>query len=56
MPTILLNMSFICIISLEEERNQFNITIMSCKIHNFQGLVVANHPGKLSKNLNATKM
>lgn len=56
MPTILLNMSFIRIISLEEERNQFNTTIMSYKIRNFQGLVVANYPSKLSKNLNATKM
>ena len=40
----------------EEERNQFNIMIMSYKINNFQGLAVANYPGKLLKNLNATKI
>lgn len=39
----------------KEERNQFNITIMSYKINNFQGLDVPNYPGELLKNLNATK-
>lgn len=52
MTTVLLNTWFICITSLEEEINQFNITVMSYRVHKIQGSVVANSPSKLSKNLN----
>lgn len=56
MPTTLLNTWLLCVISLEEEINQFNITIMSYKIHKIQGSVVAKLPGKIPKTLNASKI